>query len=199
MDDVEDDSHLRRGMPGLVSVPHLALLSTARLTISFVLDASCTQDLRSSSNDQFGKLCLLSRFPGTTTHPTESRRDQNRRDGHSYAFLLSTFLFTWTGKTTDERKREIEELLNLHRGQGMDLFYRENLVVPTEQEYIEMVNNSGFLPPHSHSVSGAELTNTSMLSRNWWIVPDSDQADDGRFSSEPSKVSLSLRAGTAIR
>jgi len=24
----------------------------------------------------------------------------------------------------------------------MDLFYRENLVVPTEQEYIEMVNNS---------------------------------------------------------
>lgn len=35
-----------------------------------------------------------------------------------------------------------EELLNLHRGQGMDLFWRENLICPTEPEYIEMVNNS---------------------------------------------------------
>ena len=34
------------------------------------------------------------------------------------------------------------ELLNLHRGQGMDLFWRENLICPTEPEYIEMVNNS---------------------------------------------------------
>ncbi|KAK4706131.1 geranylgeranyl diphosphate synthase, type III, partial [Phenoliferia sp. Uapishka_3] len=33
------------------------------------------------------------------------------------------------------------ELLNLHRGQGMDLFWRENLICPTEPEYIEMVNN----------------------------------------------------------
>lgn len=35
-----------------------------------------------------------------------------------------------------------EELLNLHRGQGMDLFWRENLICPTEPEYIDMVNNS---------------------------------------------------------
>ena len=37
---------------------------------------------------------------------------------------------------------DTEELLNLHRGQGMDLFWRENLICPTEPEYIEMVNNS---------------------------------------------------------
>lgn len=34
-----------------------------------------------------------------------------------------------------------EELLHLHRGQGMDLFWRDNLVCPTEPEYIDMVNN----------------------------------------------------------
>ncbi|TQS34514.1 hypothetical protein Golomagni_05099 [Golovinomyces magnicellulatus] len=31
-----------------------------------------------------------------------------------------------------------EELLNLHRGQGMDLFWRDTLTCPTEDDYIEM-------------------------------------------------------------
>jgi geranylgeranyl diphosphate synthase type 3 len=41
----------------------------------------------------------------------------------------------------------VEEMVNLHRGQGMDLYWRDNLVCPTEGEYIEMVNNktSGLL------------------------------------------------------
>lgn len=34
-----------------------------------------------------------------------------------------------------------EELINLHRGQGMDLFWRDSLTCPTEDEYIEMVSN----------------------------------------------------------
>jgi len=34
-----------------------------------------------------------------------------------------------------------EELLNLHRGQGMDLFWRDTLTCPTELEYIRMVGN----------------------------------------------------------
>ncbi|KAG9001935.1 geranylgeranyl pyrophosphate synthetase [Tulasnella sp. JGI-2019a] len=34
-----------------------------------------------------------------------------------------------------------EELLNLHRGQGLDLFWRDSLTCPTEEEYIGMVNN----------------------------------------------------------
>ena len=33
------------------------------------------------------------------------------------------------------------ELLNLHRGQGMDLFWRDTLTCPTEDEYLEMVGN----------------------------------------------------------
>jgi geranylgeranyl diphosphate synthase type 3 len=34
-----------------------------------------------------------------------------------------------------------EELLNLHRGQGMDLFWRDTLTCPSEDDYLEMVAN----------------------------------------------------------
>lgn len=34
-----------------------------------------------------------------------------------------------------------DELLNLHRGQGLELYWRDALVCPTEEEYISMVNN----------------------------------------------------------
>lgn len=33
------------------------------------------------------------------------------------------------------------ELCNLHRGQGMDLFWRDTLTCPTEDDYLEMVGN----------------------------------------------------------
>lgn len=33
------------------------------------------------------------------------------------------------------------ELLNLHRGQGMDLFWRDTLTCPSEADYLEMVDN----------------------------------------------------------
>ncbi|KAJ6257964.1 Dimethylallyltranstransferase [Drechslerella dactyloides] len=34
-----------------------------------------------------------------------------------------------------------EELINLHRGQGMDLFWRDTLTCPSEDDYLEMVSN----------------------------------------------------------
>ena len=34
-----------------------------------------------------------------------------------------------------------EELVNLHRGQGMDLYWRDSLTCPTEDGYLEMVGN----------------------------------------------------------
>lgn len=35
-----------------------------------------------------------------------------------------------------------EEMLNLHRGQGLDLYWRDTSTCPTEEEYIEMVVHS---------------------------------------------------------
>ncbi|KAJ1965195.1 hypothetical protein GGI12_000929 [Dipsacomyces acuminosporus] len=34
-----------------------------------------------------------------------------------------------------------EELLNLHRGQGMDLYWRDTLTCPSEEQYLEMVSH----------------------------------------------------------
>ncbi|KAI0421267.1 isoprenoid synthase domain-containing protein [Xylaria grammica] len=34
-----------------------------------------------------------------------------------------------------------EEMVNLHRGQGMDLYWRDSLKCPTEDDYLEMVGN----------------------------------------------------------
>jgi geranylgeranyl diphosphate synthase type 3 len=34
-----------------------------------------------------------------------------------------------------------DELVHLHRGQGMDLFWRDTLTCPTEEDYLEMVSN----------------------------------------------------------
>jgi geranylgeranyl diphosphate synthase type 3 len=34
-----------------------------------------------------------------------------------------------------------EELLNLHRGQGMDLYWRDTLTLPSEEAYMKMIAN----------------------------------------------------------
>jgi geranylgeranyl diphosphate synthase type 3 len=34
-----------------------------------------------------------------------------------------------------------DELLNLHRGQGMELYWRDSLTCPSEVDYLEMVGN----------------------------------------------------------
>ncbi|BGP12566.1 hypothetical protein JCM10213_004848 [Rhodosporidiobolus nylandii] len=91
MDDVEDDSHLRRGMP----VAHKIY--------------GIPQTINSANYVYFLAMQELQRI-----HP---------RPGVKVDVLVT------------------EELLNLHRGQGMDLFWRENLICPTEAEYIDMVNN----------------------------------------------------------
>ena len=48
-------------------------------------------------------------------------------------------------QTLKNRDEAIEifttELLNLHRGQGMDLYWRDTLTCPTEDDYLEMVQN----------------------------------------------------------
>lgn len=46
-------------------------------------------------------------------------------------------------KLGDPRAFEIftEELLNLHRGQGMDIYWRDSSICPTEEEYFAMVSN----------------------------------------------------------
>lgn len=55
--------------------------------------------------------------------------------------------FNFAGEGKGKGKEDLiglvtEELLNLHRGQGLDLFWRDSLVCPTEEEYVHMVLGS---------------------------------------------------------
>jgi geranylgeranyl diphosphate synthase type 3 len=39
----------------------------------------------------------------------------------------------------------LEQLLELHRGQGMEIWFRDNFVCPTEEDYKSLVNKSNNL------------------------------------------------------
>lgn len=53
-----------------------------------------------------------------------------------------------------------DELCNLHRGQGMDLFWRDTLTCPSEDDYLEMVGNkTGGLFRLAVKLMQAESTN----------------------------------------
>jgi geranylgeranyl diphosphate synthase type 3 len=43
-------------------------------------------------------------------------------------------------------KTRIAELMSLHRGQGLDIIWRDTLRCPTEDEYVDMVKDSRLLP-----------------------------------------------------
>jgi geranylgeranyl diphosphate synthase, type III len=45
------------------------------------------------------------------------------------------------GKIDVFMQTNLDEMINFHRGQGMDLFWRDNLVCPSTEEYIQMVND----------------------------------------------------------
>lgn len=59
----------------------------------------------------------------------------------------------------------LEELLNLHRGQGYDIYWRDNNTCPTEDEYKQMVLDSA---PLSNSSTGRVFL--TFCCRDWWLV-----------------------------
>lgn len=74
------------------------------------------------------------------------------------------------------------EMINLHRGQGLDLYWRDSLVCPTESEYINMVmNKTGGL--FRLSVKLLEL-----LSPNEIVIDLIGSNDDSPSSSSASSL-----------
>ncbi len=55
---------------------------------------------------------------------------------------LVTCQFLSFSVTSSFAKSSQAELLSLHRGQGLEILWRDSLRCPTEEEYIHMVNNS---------------------------------------------------------
>lgn len=84
-----------------------------------------------------------------------------------------------------------DELLNLHRGQGMDLFWRDTLTCPSEDDYLEMVaNKTGGLfrlaiklmqAESSASIDCVPLVNTIGLI--FQILDDYKNLSDGTYTA----------------
>ncbi len=109
MDDVEDDSELRRGVPvahQIYGVPQT--INTANYVYFLA----------------FQELLKLRESGGKADAPDLV--------GMVTGALVRVFY----------RQLTAEELLNLHRGQGLDLFWRDSLTCPTEEEYVQMVLGS---------------------------------------------------------
>jgi len=59
----------------------------------------------------------------------------------NYVYFVALRELRALRKSTQAVDIYTEELLNLHRGQGMDLFWRDTLTCPREHEYLSMVAN----------------------------------------------------------
>lgn len=59
----------------------------------------------------------------------------------NYVYFLAMQEITKLGNCSTAIDIFVEELLNLHRGQGMDLYWRDTLTCPSEENYLEMVGN----------------------------------------------------------
>ncbi|KAL8992648.1 MAG: hypothetical protein Q9169_006937 [Polycauliona sp. 2 TL-2023] len=89
IDDIQDDSHLRRGQPSAHTVHGIA------------------QTINSANHAYFlAQQELLALREAST--------------------LVNIFN---------------EEMVNLHRGQGMDIYWRETMTTPTEDDYLKMISN----------------------------------------------------------
>ena len=130
IDDVEDDAQMRRGTPGQSGK------GRRRTKIEYISLTSCAQDIRNSSDNKYRKLCLLPGVQGAlrSSRPKWSKRATWRDRQWCVYTLGMPFKAHWRGVP--------EEFLNLHRGQGLEMYWRDSLQCPTEEEYLSMVSNS---------------------------------------------------------
>ncbi|TFY71233.1 hypothetical protein EVG20_g1772 [Dentipellis fragilis] len=120
VDDIEDDSQLRRGQPvahKIYGVPQT--INTANYV--YFLAYKELFALRSSA----------------VSSATVVKTGAGPATGESHTAASEERLYS----DVDLDRIVTNELLNLHRGQGLELLWRDSLSCPTEEEYIGMVNN----------------------------------------------------------
>ena len=59
----------------------------------------------------------------------------------NYAYFLAQQELALLDNASEAFRIYSEEMLNLHRGQGIELFWRDSMTVPTEDEYLLMISN----------------------------------------------------------
>lgn len=59
----------------------------------------------------------------------------------NYAYFLAQQELSQLSNSWEAFRIFNEMMLNLHRGQGLELFWRDTLAVPTEEQYLQMISN----------------------------------------------------------
>ncbi|KAI6112009.1 farnesyltranstransferase [Pisolithus croceorrhizus] len=122
VDDIEDNSELRRGRPvahKIYGVPQT--INTANYVYFLAYHELFKMDLYGSVANAYG-VVKRSRLNHRLTFILNGQP----------AFIISSHI---------ARSPFVEELLALHRGQGRELLWRDSLRCPTEDEYLAMVKD----------------------------------------------------------
>ncbi|KAH7910040.1 isoprenoid synthase domain-containing protein [Hygrophoropsis aurantiaca] len=122
LDDIEDDSHLRRGIPvahKIYGIPQTINTANYVYFIAYHELASLRPSTRSHSRASSGS----SDSGSSTTLCEKAELPERLIPDHDLDLVVT------------------EELLALHRGQGLDILWRDCLRCPTEDEYIGMVKD----------------------------------------------------------
>ncbi len=147
MDDVEDNSDLRRGIPvahRIYGVPQT--INTANYVYFLAMD-EVARLLATPAPAAAGSTTPSTNIPADTPLP---------RPWNAERFV-------------------VQEMIHLHRGQGMDLFWRDSLVCPTEREYVDMVcNKTGGLFRIALKLMIANSPLYGILAGDLDLVSDSD-------------------------
>lgn len=125
MDDVEDNSDLRRGIP----VAHKIY--------------GIPQTINTANYVYFQVFSLIFSLgpPGAGASGSSTPTSASAAAAAASAAGAAAGSSSEASEASSVERLVVDELIALHRGQGMDLFWRDNLVCPTEAEYVEMVNN----------------------------------------------------------
>ncbi len=119
----------------LLEVPRVRLDKLEELVNVLHLSSLLIDDVEDSSDLRRGKPCA---------HKIFGAASAVNCSGFMY-FKALELVYDLFGYDSEKKDKAVniftEELLNLHYGQGLDLYWRDNFVCPTEQEYAMMVSN----------------------------------------------------------
>lgn len=70
----------------------------------------------------------------------------------NYAYFICLKSALELDSSTEAARIYSEQLLDLHKGQGMEIWFRDNFICPNEDQYKELVLKSNFLVRNSHFI-----------------------------------------------
>ena len=141
IDDIEDGSHLRRGVPGSLHFFFYSLRTGSILSEAAHTIYGIPQTINSANYMYFLVLQNLISVP--VQRPQVACKV--KYSVTDIVISMFVFFFSETRRLIFCSLLSLGEILSLHQGQGLEIFWRDHLSCPSEEDYIDMVLKSRFL------------------------------------------------------